>query len=218
MADNQKPKRQSKPKEVTVDKKTKKKILEEQRDKLEKVAEKIALKTMTEMQLATQAPLSDEQKRAVKLIASGKTYDEVAFLLGKRTQEVTAWMGQPSFSMAVNEATIKEGMSDKNERIRKAKRIAESLSDKMIEKIENGELDNVPVSMLSQLAKQWAERVDTLVDKKEEVGQRDLTVLILNHVQGSKGKKFDSLDDFLSDKEDRFPTIDTVASEVEDDQ
>ena len=123
-------------------------------------------------------------------------------------------MGLPSFIRLVNELTVKEGFTDKNERIRSAKRIAEELNSKLLEKIVNGELDAMPASTLSKLAMEWAARVDGLVDKKEETGKKDLTVLILNHVQSTNGKKYDKLDDFLSDEDFAFPTIDVQADTV----
>jgi hypothetical protein len=196
----------------------KKKILAEEKDKLENAAKKIALKTMTEMQLATQVELSEEQKTAAKMRGEGKTYDEIANSLGKKRQEVIAWASQPSFSRAVNEATLKEGLSDKNERVRKAKRIAESINDAILTKIENGDLDNVSMSTLSQLALQWSQRVDALVDKKDEgIDKKDLTVLILNHVQESSSKKYNSLDDFLTDPQFMYPTIDTEVIDITND-
>lgn len=215
MAEEKKSTRGRKKKDPTaVDKKTRKQIVSEEINKIEKVAEKIALKTMTEMQLATQAPLSDDQKEGAKLIASGYDYDEVASRLGKKRQEVVAWMGQPSFTRVVNELTIKEGLSDKNERIRKTKRIAEELTNAMLEKLANGDAGDMPLSTLSKLAMEWSGRIDNLVDKKEETSKKDLTVLILNHVQSTNGKKYDKLDDFLSDDEFAFPTIDVQADTI----
>jgi hypothetical protein len=202
---------------VKIDKKTRKKIVGEEIQKVEKAAQRAALKAMTELQLATQSNLSDEQKKAAKLIGSGYTFDETSTQLGKKRQEVVAWMAQPAFARLVNEVTIKEGSADKNERVRTSKRIVDELTSAMILKIADGSLENMPIGVLSDLLQKWSTRLDSLVDKKEEIsGNKDLTVLILNHVQSQNGKKYDKLDDFLTDEQFSYPILDVEAEEVND--
>lgn len=196
-----------------IDEKLRKQIMKEEKEKLTKQAEKIALKKVTEIQLATQAPISEQQKDAVKLLGNGFSQEETAEKLGIECKAIEAWMQQSNFTMALNENTIKQGSSDRNERIRQAKRIVQSINDTIAEKITNDELKNLNMSTLNKMLLDWSNRLDTLVDQKQDVGKQDLTVLILNHVQKNNAKNYDKVEDFLNDKEFSYPTLDVVDAE-----
>ena len=196
----------------------KKQVLAENADKIEKMAQKAALQAMTEVQLATQVELTEEQKDAAKLLATGYSVIEVADKTGIKRQEISAWLGLPSFVRAMNEATIKEGASDKNERIRNARRIYDEVYAAMMQRITSGDLSKMPIAVLDKMLLTWAARMDALVDKKDDkdATRKDLTVLILGHVQDKNGKKYDKIDDFLNDEEFKYPTIDTYAEVVDE--
>jgi hypothetical protein len=216
MAEKKKPttKKESAPKKITA--KVRKEVIAQEQDKLEVAAKKIALKTMTEMQLATQVELTDLQKQAAKLLAQGFTHEETASKIGLTQQEVVAWMALPSFVREVNEKTIKEGASDKNERVRSAKRIHDEILNAILKKAADDKFEDLPLSVLHDMFLKISGRIDTLVDKKEEQTKKDLTVLILGHVQQQNGKQYNQLDDFLNDPEFKFDTIDVDAEEVND--
>lgn len=208
-----------KPAEKKVTASDRKKILQEEAGKLEKAAQKVALKAMAEMQLATQVELTPVQKEAAHQLSSGYNFDEVAEELGLKRQEIVAWMAQPAFAREVNERTVKHGASDKNERIRVSKRIHDEVFGALLERIQNEDLKNMPIASLNDILLKWSARMDSLVDKKEETTKKDLTVLILGHVQEkNQGKNYNNIDDFLNDPEFKYATaIDVEAEEVSSD-
>jgi hypothetical protein len=215
MAENNKKRPKKDEKEVNIDAKTRKKIIEEEKNKLKKEAEKLALQIQAKAQLETQAQLSPEQKDAALLIASGYTQKEVSDRLMVNLSTIEEWLKLPHFARALNEYTIKEGVSDKNDRIRKQKRVVEEMYNALMKKIANSDLDGLSLSTLNDMLLKHSDRLDKLVDKKEEdVGKRDLTVLILNHAKETSGKQYKNFEEFLEDDDFRFPTIDVQAEEV----
>jgi transcriptional regulator with XRE-family HTH domain len=201
--------------EEVVSPEARKKILAEESAKLEKVAQKAALKAMTEVQLLDQKELTADQKEAADLLGQGISYQEVAERLGKKKQEVVAWMALPSFVREKTERTLKHGSSDKTERVSIAKRIHDEMWRQMLNRIEAGDLDNMTFSQLEKFYLTYAQRIDTLIDKDESKNapQSGLAVLILKHVQSSSGKQYDKLEDFLGDEEYKYPTIDVTPND-----
>jgi len=192
----------------------KKDIIKEKTQQLTKLANDVAERAMMELQLQTQVQLSDKQKEAVKLLGAGYSNSETANKLGVCYETIMDWHKIVPFMAAVTDATHREGLSDRGNRIKASKRIAQSITDAMIDKIVNGDLDGMRIQELSELALKWSTRLDALVDKKEDINNKDLTVLILNHVQENSKKKYNKIEDFLEDDAFKYPVIDIDSEDV----
>lgn len=195
-----------------------KELLKKSQDKLEKKAASIVKRKMTELQLAEQVQLSEDQKIAVKFLADGLGTKKTAEKLNKSEEEINQWMKVPAFLRAVNEATLKDGISDRSERIRRIKRILNAVDEEIFEKIENDDLSNMRISDLSRLRTELINKLDFYVDKKEDIATRDLTVLLINHVQEKNGKEYKEFNDLLNDPDFQFPTIETEFKEIKNEE
>lgn len=200
---------------VDVSKEVEKAILEKHKAKLEEHVKKLTLKYQTEQQLQTQAALSEDQKSAIHLLSEGYTTDETARKVGVTEDAIFAWLAQSNFARAMQEATVKGGLSDRGNRIRTTKRIAQKINDKLAEKLDEDDyLDSISPQMLSQLALIWQQRMDVLIDKNEDKNVNDLAQLIVTYMRSVGGKSHATLEDFLNDDEYKYPTVDAEAVEV----
>jgi hypothetical protein len=209
-------------KAVEVSEKIRKQVIKESKEKLKKEAEKIALQLKTEMELETQIELTDIQEEAALLISCGFSYEETATKTGVALREIKGWMKLPHFVRRMNELTVKEGTSEKNERIRKQKRIVDELYDVFLDRKD--ELKKVGIKDLMEIMLKQGDRLDKLVDKNEEKTQNNsFTMLILNHGKTTSGRDYKDIEEFFNDEEYSYPTlnsddiIDVSAEEVKDD-
>lgn len=201
-------------KHFQIDDKLRKKIINEEKDKLHKEADKLALKLKTTLDLETQVKLTDEQNNAAIMLASGYSFKEVADSLGVPLTTIEGWMKDGAFARQMNEYSIKEGVSDKNDRIRKTKRIVEEMHNALLTKILNGDLKKMSAKELNEMLLKQTERLDKLLDKKDDIANKDLTVLILNYGKEKSAKDYSSLEEMLDDEEYKYPTLDVDAEEV----
>lgn len=197
-----------------VDDNLRRKIINEEKDKLKKEANKLALQLQTTIDLETQVKLTDEQNNAAIMIASGYSFKEVADSLMIPLMTVEAWMKDGAFVRQMNEYSIKEGVSDKNDRVRKTKRIVEEMHNALLTKILKGDLKNVSVKEINEMLLKQTERLDKLLDKKEDLANKDLTVLILQYGKEKSSKDYSSLQEMFDDEDEKYPVLDIEAEEV----
>ena len=199
-------------KDLEIDEKVRKKVLADAKDQLKKEAEKLALQLATKAELDTQVELTPNQLEAALLIGSGYSFREAADRLEVSIADIEAWMKMPTFARKMNEYSIKGGASDKNDRVRKTKRIVEELHQALLAKIANNDLSGMTVFQVNEMLLKQAARLDKLVDEdNKDVVNKDLTILILNHAKDASGKEYKSLKDMFDDDEYKFPTIDVSA-------
>jgi transcriptional regulator with XRE-family HTH domain len=210
--------RKSKKKQETgVDVKALEKIKDDSPGKTLQEIEKIANRTVTALEVQAQKELNQKQLDAIQLLSMGYTKREVANKVEVSEKELDKWYKIPNFVRELNGLTLREGLSDKHERIRQAKRIADELSNKMIEKLTSDEIDNLSIPTLSKLANEWASRLDSLVDEKEDKTVKDFTLMILSYVKESSGKHYDNFDEFIDEASNKYPVIDAEFEEIKND-
>lgn len=215
---DKKPKKSSKKpandKQFQIDDSIRRKIINEEKDKLKTEANKLALQLQTKLDLETQDKLTDEQKNAAIMLASGYSFKEVADSMMVPLMTIEGWMKDGSFARQVNEYSVKEGVSDKNDRIRKTKRIVEEMHNALLTKILKGDLKNVSIKEINEMLLKQTERLDKLLDKKDDLATKDLTVLILDYSKNKTGKQFSSIEELFDDPDERYPTIDSETGEI----
>lgn len=201
-------------KQFLIDDNLRRKIINEEKDKLKKEADKLALQLQTKLDLETQVKLTDEQNNAAIMLASGYSFKEVADSLSVPLMTIEGWMKDGGFARQVNEYSIKEGVSDKNDRVRKTKRLVEEMHNALLTKILKGDLKNVSIKEINEMLLKQTDRLDKLLEKKDDLASKDLTVLILNYGKEKSAKDYSSLEDMLEDDEYKYPTLDIEAEEV----
>lgn len=189
-----------------IDDNVRKKIIEEKKGELAVAAEDIAKEMAARMDLQISGVLTDTQKEAAFLYASGLSIDEVTTKLGLMNITFEKWLKIPAFSKQINEYIYSEGLVDKGERVRVAKRRLKKLNDAFFDKIDD--IDQLSITTLSKMILEHNKELSDLVDKKEDgVGKQDISILIVNHYK-SQGKQYDGIDDLLNDPDFAFPVID----------
>jgi hypothetical protein len=211
--------KKSKKDSATVDKKIKKQIIQEAKADLEKAAEKEAKKLLAMTKLETQIELSDIEKDAARYRALGFTIEEVSEKTGLSLTAIADLHKLPHWVSAMQEMTLKEGFSDRAERVRGANRLFTSLQETLVKKVAEGKLDDLSVAQLMDMLLKMGTRLDSLADKKEDgTGKRDITVLILNHQKENSGKDYKNLKEMFKEDMEMFPVIDGDYEVVEDEE
>jgi hypothetical protein len=190
-----------------------KKPKKDKKNDLARDAMKIAKKLAAKNQLQLQEILTDTQKRAAKLLGEGFTIEEVSKKCSVTEHTINSWMEKPSFLVVLNETTKKVGFSDKDFRIRFAKRMMSEISQKMIEKIDT--LDEMGFEKLQRLFLEMSASIQKDTEEKVLSVGGDLSVLIVNHFK-SKGHEAESLEDVFNKDSQKFPTFDTIDAEFEE--
>lgn len=190
-----------------------KKPKKDKKNDLARDAMKIAKKLAAKNQLQLQEILTDTQKRAAKLLGEGFTIEEVSKKCSVTEHTINSWMEKPSFLVVLNETTKKVGFSDKDFRIRFAKRMMSEISQKMIEKIDT--LDEMGFEKLQRLFLEMSASIQRDTEEKVLNVGGDLSVLIVNHFK-SKGHEAESLEDVFNKDSQKFPTFDTIDAEFEE--
>lgn len=195
-----------------VDDNVRKKIIEEKKEEMSISAEKIAKEMAARMDLEITQDLSDIQKEAALLYASGYSIMEVSDKVHIMNTTFEQWLKIPAFAKQINEYIYSEGLVDKTERIRVAKRRLQKLNDSFFDKLED--IDQLSVTTISKMILDHNKELSDLVDKKEEgSNKQDISILIVNHYK-NQGKQYNEIDDLLNDPEFRFPVIDIEAEDA----
>lgn len=195
-----------------IDDNIRKKIIEEKKEEMSVSAEKIAKEMAARMDLEITQQLTDVQKEAALLYASGFGISEVSEKLGIMNTTFEQWLKAPSFAKQINEYIYSEGLVDKGERVRVAKRRLQKLNDAFFEKLDD--IDQLSVTTISKMILEHNRELSELVDKKEEgVNKNDISILIVNHYK-NQGKQYSEIDDLLNDPEFKFPIIDIEAEDA----
>lgn len=188
-----------------IDENVRKKIINDKKDELAVSAEKIAREMAARMDLEISATLSDEQKEAALLYASGFSIDEIATKLNIMNITFENWLKIPAFSKQINEYIYSNGLVDKTERVRLAQRRLKALNDAFFDKIDD--INNLSITTLSKMILEHNKEISDLVDNKVDNTKKDISILIVNHYK-SQGKQYSGIDDLLNDPEFNFPVID----------
>jgi hypothetical protein len=157
------------------------------------------------MDLEISATLSDEQKEAALLYASGFSIDEIASRLNIMNVTFEKWLKVPAFSKQINEYIYSNGLVDKTERVRLAQRRLKALNDAFFDKIDD--INNLNITTLSKMILEHNKEISELVDNKVDNTKKDISILIVNHYK-NQGKQYSDIDDLLNDPEFNFPVID----------
>jgi hypothetical protein len=188
-----------------IDENVRKKIINDKKEELAISAEKIAREMAARMDLEISATLSDEQKEAALLYASGFSIDEIASRLNIMNVTFEKWLKIPAFSKQINEYIYSNGLVDKTERIRLAQRRLKALNDAFFDKIDD--INNLNITTLSKMILEHNKEISELVDNKVDNTKNDISILIVNHYK-NQGKQYSDIDDLLNDPEFNFPVID----------
>jgi hypothetical protein len=188
-----------------IDDAVRKKIIEEKKDELAVTAENIAREMAARMDLEITGPLTQLQNEAALLYANGHNIEEVSNKLGIMNVTFEGWLKVPAFAKKINEYIYSEGLVDKAERVRVAKRRLKKLNDAFFEKIDD--IDQLSVTTLSKMILEHNRELSELVDTKVDNTKKDISILIVNHYK-SQGKQYSDIDDLLNDPEFNFPVID----------
>jgi hypothetical protein len=195
-----------------IDDNVRKKIIEEKKEEMSISAEKIAKEMAARMDLEITQQLSDIQKEAALLYASGFNIVEISDKLGIMNTTFEQWLKVPAFSKQINEYIYSEGLVDRGERVRVAKRRLQKLNDAFFDKLDD--IDQLSVTTISKMILDHNRELSELVDKKEEgTNKQDISILIVNHYK-NQGKEYSEIDDLLNDPEFKFPVIDIEAEDV----
>lgn len=195
-----------------IDENVRKKIIEDKKEEMSVSAEKIAKEMAARMDLEITQELSDIQKEAALLYASGFGIAEVSEKLHILNTTFEQWLKIPAFAKQVNEYIYSDGLVNKGERIRVAKRRLQKLNDAFFDKLDD--IDQLSVTTISKMILEHNRELAELVDKKEEgTNKNDISILIVNHYK-SQGKQYNEIDDLLNDPEFKFPVIDVEAEDV----
>lgn len=218
--DDQKPKIKRRPgRQITtiqkiknIDDNVRKKIIEEKKEEMSISAEKIAKEMAARIDLEITQNLSDIQKEAALLYASGFSIAEVAEKVGIMNVTFEQWLKVPAFAKQINEYIYSDGLVDKSERVRVAKRRLQKLNDAFFDKLDD--IDQLSVTTISKMILEHNKELSELVDKKEEgINKNDISILIVNHYK-NQGKQYNEIDDLLNDPEFAFPVIDIEAEDA----
>jgi hypothetical protein len=188
-----------------IDENVRKKIINDKKEELAISAEKIAREMAARMDLEISATLSDEQKEAALLYASGFSIDEIASRLNIMNVTFEKWLKVPAFSKQINEYIYSNGLVDKTERVRLAQRRLKALNDAFFDKIDD--INNLNITTLSKMILEHNKEISELVDNKVDNTKKDISILIVNHYK-NQGKQYSDIDDLLNDPEFNFPVID----------
>lgn len=195
-----------------IDDNVRKKIIEEKKEEMSVSAEKIAKEMAARMDLEITQELSDIQQEAALLYASGFSIAEIAekcFILNTTFEK---WLKLPAFAKQINEYIYSDGLVDKGERVRVAKRRLQKLNDAFFDKLDD--IDQLSVTTISKMILEHNKELSELVDKKEEgTNKNDISILIVNHYK-NQGKQYNAIDDLLNDPEFKFPVIDIEADDA----
>jgi hypothetical protein len=195
-----------------IDENVRKKIVEEKKEEMSITAEKIAKEMAARMDLEITQELSDIQKEAALLYASGYSIMEVSDKLHIMNTTFEQWLKVPAFSKQINEYIYSDGLVDKSERVRVAKRRLQKLNDAFFDKLD--EVDQLSVTTISKMIIEHNRELSELVDKKEDGNNKqDISILIVNHYK-NQGKQYNEIDDLLNDPEFKFPVIDIEAEDA----
>lgn len=195
-----------------VDDNIRKKIIEEKKEEMSISAEKIAKEMAARMDLEITQQLTEVQKESALLYASGFSIAEISEKLGIMNTTFEQWLKVPAFAKQVNEYIYSEGLVDKGERVRVAKRRLQKLNDAFFEKLDD--IDQLSVTTISKMILEHNKELSELVDKKEEgINKNDISILIVNHYK-NQGKQYNEIDDLLNDPEFAFPVIDIEAEDA----
>jgi hypothetical protein len=195
-----------------VDDNVRKKIIEDKKEEMSISAEKIAKEMAARMDLEITQELSDIQKEAALLYASGYSIMEVSDKLHIMNTTFEQWLKVPAFSKQINEYIYSDGLVDKSERVRVAKRRLQKLNDAFFDKLED--IDQLSVTTISKMIIEHNRELSELVDKKEDGNNKqDISILIVNHYK-NQGKQYNEIEDLLSDPEFIFPVIDIEAEDA----
>lgn len=188
-----------------IDDNVRKKIINDKKEELVVSAEKIAREMAARMDLEISATLSDEQKEAALLYASGFSIDDISTKLNILNITFEKWLKIPAFSKQINEYIYSNGLVDKTERIRLAQRRLKALNDAFFDKIDD--INNLSITTLSKMILEHNREMSELVDNKVDNTKKDISILIVNHYK-NQGKQYSDIDDLLNDPEFNFPVID----------
>ena len=188
-----------------IDENVRKKIINDKKEELAISAEKIAREMAARMDLEISSALSDEQKEAALLYASGFSIDEIAAKLNIMNITFEKWLKVPAFSKQINEYIYSNGLVDKTERVRLAQRRLKALNDAFFDKIDD--INNLSITTLSKMILEHNKEISELVDNKVDNTKKDISILIVNHYK-NQGKQYSDIDDLLNDPEFNFPVID----------
>lgn len=188
-----------------IDENVRKKIINDKKEEMAVSAEKIAREMAARMDLEISAVLTDQQKEAALLYASGFSIDEIATKLNIMNIEFEKWLKVPAFSKQINEYIYSNGLVDKTERVRLAQRRLKALNDAFFDKIED--VNNLSITTLSKMILEHNKEISELVDNKVDNTKKDISILIVNHYK-NQGKQYSDIDDLLNDPEFNFPVID----------
>jgi hypothetical protein len=195
-----------------IDDNVRKKIIEDKKEEMSVSAEKIAKEMAARMDLEITQQLSDIQKEAALLYASGFSIAEVSDKLCVLNTTFEQWLKVPAFAKQINEYIYNDGLVDKGERVRVAKRRLQKLNDAFFDKLDD--IDQLSVTTISKMILEHNRELSELVDKKEEgVNKNDISILIVNHYK-NQGKQYNEIDDLLNDPEFKFPIIDIEAEDA----
>jgi len=195
-----------------VEENVRKKIIEEKKEEMSVTAEKIAKEMAARMDLEITQELSDIQKEAALLYASGYSIAEVSDKVHIMNTTFEQWLKIPAFSKQINEYIYSDGLVNKSERVRAAKRRLQKLNDAFFDKLDD--IDQLSVTTISKMIIEHNRELSELVDKKEDGdNKQDISILIVNHYK-NQGKQYNEIDDLLNDPEFKFPVIDIEAEDA----
>jgi transposase len=196
------------------------KIVQDKKGEMVVEANKLAKQLAAKIDLQIQDDLTEDQNSAAMYYANGFSITEVCDKFGLSPATFEAWLKTPAFMKKVNEYIYSEGMVTKGAMIRKEKRIANAISDALIDKMmdpENG-LDNLSVTTLHKMNLDQGRRISELIDDGSKNASNSIAVMIVNHFKNTN-KGINNLDDLLNNPAYDFrgkTVIDIDAEEIDD--
>lgn len=199
-----------------LDEATIKKVIEDKKEEMSVAALDIAREMASRMDLEIQQPLTDLQQEAAYLYASGLSIEKTAEKMGINNTQIIQWMKIPAFMKGVHEQIFSPELMDKSERTRLAKRRNKELNDSFFKKLENNELDGLPITTTHKMIIDSNKEIADLVDAKDEkIDNNNVQIMIVNHFK-SQGKDYSSFESFLNDPEFDFRDKSIIDVESED--
>lgn len=191
------------------------KIIDDKKGELIAEADKIAKELVAKVDIQIDSDsLSELEKLAARLFASGKSIQQVTDTIGISIPEFEKWLKKPAFFKSINEYLFSETIVNKNERTRIEGGFLDEITKAIHAKIENQELDSMTLTTLFKLYQDTSRLIAEKVDKKEEEsGNKDISVMIVNYFKNEKNKEYDNLDAFLNDPSFKFNSIIDIEGE-----
>lgn len=150
-------------------------------------------------------------EKIVEDMARGKTDEEIKKRFGIDNEKLSSLRANPTFVKTLTTKLMSTGVTNKNERIAKLRRITSKIDDEMMQRLEDGKLQNESFQTLFNFWMNAQSKLETLLgeDGKKE---QNINIVIHELVKQKSKSKADNFDEY--DPTNDFPVVDVESEEI----